>query len=118
MARARLFGAAALTAALVLPAGCSAGGEADADPPASEPTSAATSVAGGRGGATVRPAVDPLHAVEPPGPREGALAPADILVTSGETISSDTVDAIRGLRGVLDVEVLSIASVTIENEAV
>ncbi|WP_121257475.1 M15 family metallopeptidase [Nocardioides ferulae] len=120
MGSSRRWGAAALAAALMLPSACATSdGEAEADPPASTPASGSPGGGNGAGeGATARPAADPAHAVEPPGPREGSIAPADILVTAGETISDGTVEAIRGLEGVLDVEVLSIAQVTIENEAI
>jgi D-alanyl-D-alanine carboxypeptidase len=108
----RAFGATAVAGALVLAlTGCDASTEAG-EP---EPTSAVTSPAGG--GQTVAPALDPEHAVDPPGRRTGMIAPADIVANGPETIPEEKVAAIRGLDGVLGVEQISLVSVPVENRA-
>lgn len=120
----RALGPAVLTGALVL-AGCNGGTEAgEADPPASTSggTSADTSTTGtsespAEGGKTAGPALDPAHAVDPPGRRTGAIAPADIVANGSRTIPADKVEQIRKLAGVTGVEQISLASVPIENRA-
>ena len=57
-------------------------------------------------------------AVPAPGPRTQPLLPADMLVYSTQSLSPDVVDRIRRLEGVTDVEAISMAEVTLENEAV
>jgi hypothetical protein len=106
----RALGTTALAGVLALPlAGCNGGSEAGDPPPSAPSTSAASS------DQTAAPALDPKHAVDPPGPRTGAIAPADIVVNGAETIPQDKVDAIRALKGVQDVEQISMASIPIEN---
>lgn len=61
------------------------------------------------------PVADPDHAVDPPGPFEGALVVSDILVYSGKPLSDDVVAKIRKLAGVKALEHLSLANVSIEN---
>jgi hypothetical protein len=58
------------------------------------------------------------HAVDPPGPRRpGILAPADILVTRGDTIDEGTVRAVEKVRGVSTVTPVSLSEAVIENKA-
>ncbi len=59
---------------------------------------------------------DSAHAVPAPGPLTESLLPADMLVWSQDSLSQETVDAIRAVKGVTDVEPLSMAQVSIENE--
>ena len=61
--------------------------------------------------------VDPEHAVEAPGPFNGRLYAADILVYGKDSMSPSTVAEIRRLRGVQHVDSLSLAEVVIENQA-
>ena len=63
------------------------------------------------------PSLDPDHVMEPIGPRSGVIGNPDILITSADALSQETVDAIKALDGVGDVEQFSIAQVVIENEA-
>ncbi|GAA1126078.1 M15 family metallopeptidase [Nocardioides aquiterrae] len=108
----RALGTTALAGVLVLPvAGCNGGSEAGDPAPSAASTSAASS------GQTAAPALDPKHAIDPPGRRTGAIAPADIVVNGAQTIPQDKVDEIRRLKGVQDVEQISLAQLTIENRA-
>ena len=61
--------------------------------------------------------LDPKHAVEPPGPRKGPLASADMLVFNPDSLSDDEVEAIRRLEGVKSVNSLAMGQVVIENQA-
>ncbi len=69
------------------------------------------------GGQTASPALDPAHAVDPPGPRTGLIAPADIVANGSKPLPKGTVDRIRRLEGVQDVEQISLVSIPIENRA-
>ena len=110
----RALGTAMVPCLLVLTA-CNATSQAD------EPASPSTSAAGTPRPAaaeTATPALDPAHAVDPPGKRTGAIAPADIVVNGATTLDDVTVAAIRSLPGVSDVEQISLAKVFIENRPV
>ncbi|WP_252274943.1 M15 family metallopeptidase [Nocardioides sp. LMS-CY] len=61
------------------------------------------------------PTLDPAHAVDAPGAREGRWGPPDIIVTSAETIPPDLVARIRALPGVTDVERVARAEIPVEN---
>ncbi len=113
-ARTAAVGAAAATL-LAAAAGCSdeaAKKQPEAAPSASTSTSASS--ASPRPTVTV-PVADPEHAMDPPGPFEGALVVADILVYSDESLSEEVVEKIGKLPGVRTVEHLSLANVSIEN---
>lgn len=119
----RARGPAALAAVVALAAGLTAGctGSSQAGDPtprtsSAAPTSAGTT-GGETGGETAAPALDPDHAVDPPGRRTGAIAPADIVVNGAKTIPRGKVDAIRRLPGVEDVEQIALAQIPVENRA-
>ena len=59
----------------------------------------------------------PELAVDPPGPRSGPLVSADLLVFSQDTLTPGMVRRISAIEGVRDVEQLSMAQVSIENQA-
>ena len=104
-----------LTVAVLLLAGCGGGASPDADPPPRTVSPATTA-------ATPSPspdglALDPAMAVDSPGPLEERLLPADLLVFSREAVSAERVRAIRSLDGVVAVERMGLAQVTIENRA-
>lgn len=83
-------------------------GSPDADPSGSAtPTQESTGT----------PTIDADHVMPPIGPRTGEIGNPDILIVSSDTLSSETVEAIRGVEGVRDVEQLSLAQVVIENES-
>ena len=68
--------------------------------------------------APATPVADPEHAVEPPGPRKGNLGQADVLVYDPDSLSDETIKAIRGLDGVASAESLALAQVSIENKVI
>ena len=104
--------AGGLLVALPLLAGC--GGDPAAQPPrssdASETPSASSSPTG-----PATPVADREHAVAPPGPRQGALIPADVLVLAQETIPADVVRRVQQTRGVTGVARISMASLSFED---
>jgi hypothetical protein len=61
------------------------------------------------------PVGDPEHSVDPPGPFNGALVRADILIYAPKSLSDAVVDRIDRLKGVAYSEQLSLASVSVEN---
>src|SRR3954464_1232078 len=100
-----------VVAALVLSA-CSG----DSGTPAADPTSGGPDRSAS--GTTAAPTIEDNHTVPPPGPRQpGVLAPADILVTRADTIDKATVRAIKHVKGVTSVTVISLSEATIENQA-
>ncbi len=112
----RALAAFALPTVLALTAACTGTNAEEAQDPATpRPTPAGPS---GTTSSTAAPAADPEHAVDPPGPRKGALGLADVLVYTGDSLSDETVSAIRRLQGVQDVETLALAQVPIENKVI
>jgi hypothetical protein len=109
----RALGTAALAVALL--AACDGGDAEHAGDPVGTPSTPSTAPASST--RTAEPALDPEHAVDPPGRRTGAIAPADIVVNGDETIPQDKIDAIRRLKGVQDVEQISLVQIPIENRA-
>ncbi|MEO5852965.1 MAG: M15 family metallopeptidase [Nocardioides sp.] len=105
---------ATVLAALLL-AGCGAatGRDAVAEPDPTRPTVAGSTAPSGEG-----VALDPALAVDPPGRLEDRLLPADLLIFSQAALGADTVRKIRGLDGVVAVEEMGLAQVTIENRAI
>jgi hypothetical protein len=67
---------------------------------------------------TAAPVADPEHAVDPPGPRRGNLGQADVLVYDPDSLSEETIGAIRSLDGVTGVESFALAQVSLENKVV
>ena len=120
----RALAAVALPLVLALTAACDAvdarrpttRAATPADRPRARP---ATAGPARRTGRPPPPVADPEHAVDPPGPRTGALGPADILVYSPDPLSAETVDGDPAAStGVTGVEPLSLAQVSIENQAI
>ena len=115
MGRARSRALLLVTALLVaaLTAGCddaeSRTGDQPGGPSGSSPS--------GAGASSSAPTLDPAHAVEAPGERSGQIAPSDIMVTGSKTLPSSVVEAIRRVRGVTDVEQITLGQVVIENRA-
>jgi hypothetical protein len=84
----------------------------------------AGSPSGSPAGVVAEPVVDEAgpdpvtdHTVEEPGERTGAIFPPDIVVTDDESLDEETVSAIAALEGVESVERVSLAQITVENEA-
>lgn len=112
--------AAAVAALVVLLAACSDGGATDAegtaDPsPAGSTTTPAGPAASASSASPAVPVADPAHAVDPPGPREGRLWSADVLVQWDRPIDDDLLRQIRRLRGVAHTERIGLAQVTLES---
>ncbi|GAB6986596.1 M15 family metallopeptidase [Nocardioides pyridinolyticus] len=107
----RAIGTAALATAVLLTSACSGSPQAEEPGPGDPGTTPASS------GQTAAPALDPAHAVDPPGRRTGAWGPADIVVNGSETIPEDALQEVRALEGVNGVEQISLATVPIENRA-
>jgi D-alanyl-D-alanine carboxypeptidase len=115
----RTLGTAVLSGVLTLAlAGCNGAEEADdpatGAPTTTDPSSSASSASAGR---PTEPAIDPAHAVDPPGRRTGLIAPADIVANGSKTIPPERVREIRRLEGVIGVEQVSLATVPVENRA-
>jgi hypothetical protein len=106
----RVRGALAALSCVAVLASCGEGGaeekKADEDPSPSTSGPAPT--------VTV-PVFDDDHAMDPPGPLQGPLVPADILIYAEDTLSEEMVEEITALKGVHSVEQLSLASASIEN---
>jgi hypothetical protein len=94
---------------------------ADPSPSSSgSPTSpaSATPSASGSPSSAPTPVVDPEHSVPPPGPLTGPLVAPDMLIYQTDPLSADTIARIKKLKGIADVESLSMANVSIENRVI
>jgi hypothetical protein len=126
----RMLAAVALPVLLLAASGCQ---DVDAEPGAkpsrasdpavtatAEPGAATTKAAASsqRPSKSAVPVADPSHAVDAPGPRRGALSYGDILVYDPDSLSDETIAAIRHLPGVTGAEPLAIAQVSIENRVI
>ena len=109
----RAFGTTVLLAALLT--ACDASTEAGDPSPTATPSTPSTATASSS--RTIDPALDPEHAVDPPGRRTGAIAPADIVANGSKTIPEQKVEAIRRLPGVQDVERIALAQIPIQDRA-
>ena len=103
-------------AAALLVVGATGCGDQEAGPDGAPSTTAAHGTPDGKG--STSPSADGDHAVDPPGPRTGPLGLADVLVYNPESLSDETIEAIRKIDGVQSVETLALAQVSIENEAI
>lgn len=80
----------------------------DAAATAASPTATAAAVSG----------LDPALAMPAPGPLEGPLESADLLVNASGTLSDKTVEAIEGLKGVASVLRVEMAQIPVEGKAI
>ncbi|MEI5673337.1 MULTISPECIES: M15 family metallopeptidase [unclassified Nocardioides] len=120
------LGAAGLTGVLALVAACGGGdGSGTAEPDASPSTvgaSASPTADDSTGDPSGDPSAgaggDPLapYAMDAPGPRTGRLTYADILVNGRESITDQTLAAVRAVPNVAAVERISLAQVSIDNK--
>ncbi len=109
---------AALGLALLVTA---CGGE-PSDPPQS-PSPSALSPTTDRAGqqasdVSSTPVADPDHAVDPPGPREGVLVGADLMIKNQTVLDPDLIEQIEGLKSVKRSLVLSLGNVGIESRVI
>ncbi len=112
------IGAAMVPCLLLATAGCNGSSQAEEPTTPSTPSTSAAA-ASSSPSESVAPVADPEHAVDPPGPRKGAIVSADVLVFSpNHPLSKDLVDRIQHLKGVDEVNSLSMGQVLIENHAI
>ncbi|WP_243058382.1 M15 family metallopeptidase [Nocardioides sp. SR21] len=112
----RALGAATLALAIAATSACSGSSEAG-DPAPDGTTSAAAATPSPDAEPGAEPTLDPAHAVDPPGRRTGLIAPADIVVNGASTIPQEKVAEIERLRGVEDVERISLVQIPVENRS-
>jgi hypothetical protein len=120
MSGVRRVRAAAAVGLLVLATAC--GGESPAAPSPGPSTSSgstaspSTTPTGSSSGAA--PVADPVHAVDPPGPRQGALVLADLMIKNQTALDPDVIGRINALKTVKRSLVLSLGNVGIENRVI
>ena len=107
---------AAAAALLLLVTACGGGAPATPEPTASTPTPAAPTSSSTPSGQA--PVADPSHAVDPPGPRKGALVLADLMIKNETALDPDVIERINALRTVKSSLVLSLGNVGIENRVI
>ncbi len=111
-----------LPVALLLATSCTGGSATrtvpDAAPSGTGSSTASSSPSGPASGSASTTPADPEHAVEPPGPRRGALTYGDILVYDPDSLGRRAIARISRLKGVVGVESLALAQVGIENRVV
>lgn len=112
----RALGATTLALAIGATSACSGSSEAG-DPAPSGTTKGTTGAAAATPSPDAEPTLDPAHAVDPPGKRAGLIAPADIVVNGASTIPEEKVAEIERLRGVQDVEQISLVQIPVENRS-
>ncbi|WP_205471718.1 M15 family metallopeptidase [Nocardioides sp. SYSU D00038] len=110
------LGAAATAGVLAVASACSGGSAGGKGPAAEESTAAASPSASASPSSTAAPA-DPEHAVDPPGPRDQALASADFVIYAPEPLSDEMVERIGAIKEVTGVEPFAMTNVVIENES-
>ena len=110
--RRALPAATAAIAVLTLVAACS---KAEGEPQGA-PSAGASSTPGGSGEGA--PAVETDHAVDPPGKREGVFGPPDLMVVSPTPLDDKAIAAVKKVRGVTSVEIISLSETVIENRAI
>ncbi|QIK74868.1 M15 family metallopeptidase [Nocardioides piscis] len=116
-------------AAAVLLLATACGDEPSAEAPSPSPSASVSSpeasAAQGRKGTKASPAssetptvADPEHAVEPPGPREGRLVYADLMIKDQDALDDELIEEINSLKSVRRSLVLSLGDVGIENRVI
>ena len=124
--------AAVLVATLLVATACGGSGSAEpsgTDSPSTSPTSSPTKGGkpgkGGKAGqaatevtSAAAPVADAEHAVDPPGPREGALVGPDLMIKDQDALDPDVIERIKDLKKVQSSLVLSLGNVGIENRVI
>jgi hypothetical protein len=105
---------------LVLATAC--GGQSPAAPSPGPSTSSTSTASPGipptESSSEAAPVADPAHAVDPPGPREGALVLADLMIKNQTALDPDVIERINALKTVKRSLVLSLGNVGIENRVI
>ena len=116
---------AAAVVLLLLPAAAACGGESPATPgtspsPTAEPSSSAPGASSSTptASASGAPVADPARAVDPPGPRKGALVLADLMIKDQEALDPDVIEQINALPSVKRSLVLSLGNVGVEDRVI
>jgi hypothetical protein len=110
--------ATAVLGVLALAACQDGGAQTSQDPTRASVGSAAPAPSSAAPTASGSPTVtvaDPDHAVPPPGPRTGAIAPPDLLVLAQDTLSDDVVRQVQRTKGVTSVVRISMANPSVED---
>ncbi|SDC48549.1 M15 family metallopeptidase [Nocardioides lianchengensis] len=120
------LGAAGLTGVLALVAACGGGDGSGTTEPDASPSTVGASATPTSDDSTGDPSGDPgagaggdplaPYAMDAPGPRTGRLTYADILVNGRESITDQTLAAVRAVPNVAAVERISLAQVSIDNK--
>ncbi|MCD4532977.1 M15 family metallopeptidase [Nocardioides sp. cx-169] len=108
----RALAATATVVVLAIAPGCGASG---GDEPKADPSTPASADPDPSPSRPEAPAIDPAMAMDPPGPREGALQSSDMILLSREPFSEEDVAAISAVEGVQRVVQFSHSQVPIEN---
>lgn len=108
--------AAAVAGLLLLAPACGSDAPAIPEPSASTPTPSAPSSISTP--SEPAPVADPAHAVDPPGPRKGALVLADLMIKNQTALDPDVIERINALNSVKRSLVLSLGNVGIENRVI
>ena len=108
--RARALVASAMVLTLTAACGDDPGKKPEADP---SPSSSASPTIE----STETPTVGADHVMDPIGPRTGQVANPDILITDADSLSDETVQDIKDIKGVTGVEQFSMVNVVIENRS-
>lgn len=108
-------GAAAAVVLAVLLGACSGTGSTAEPAPTSDASPAADDTPSADPSGTGSPVADPAHAVDPPGPRDGRLWSADILVQWDQPLDDAVVERIEKLKGVAHTERIGLGQVSLEN---
>ena len=108
-------GAAAAAVLAVLLGACSGTGSTAEPRPGADACTTATGTPSSDPAGTGSPVADPAHAVDPPGPRDGRLWSADILVQWDQPLDDAVVERIEKLKGVAHTERIGLGQVSLEN---
>jgi hypothetical protein len=99
----------------VLLGACSGTGSTAEPAPTSDASPAVDDTPSADPSGTGSPVADPAHAVDPPGPRDGRLWSADILVQWDQPLDDAVVERIEKLKGVAHTERIGLGQVSLEN---
>ncbi len=108
--------AAACAGLLLLATAC--GGKSPAAPSTPTPSTSTLTSTPTTSASETPPAADPEHAVDPPGPRQGRLVYADLMIKNKTALDPELIEQINAADGVKRSLVLSLGNVGIENRVI